>query len=142
MPTHDALPRLSRALEEIERAAAENVERSLQIQRRVAWFRDQIDHGVGIADAVAAEDSPRVVELITTNMSVLESVGAEFRASLALALRHEGLTIEAIAGLFGVTRQRISALLRQKAALEPTITAPDRPPGGGRGRARRPDGGR
>ena len=50
-------------------------------------------------------------------MASLETVGSELRASLALALRDEGLTIEAIAGLFGVTRQRISALLKQKAAI-------------------------
>jgi transcriptional regulator len=50
-------------------------------------------------------------------MANLETAGAEFRAAEALALRAEGLTIEAIADLFGVTRQRISALLEQKAAL-------------------------
>ena len=50
-------------------------------------------------------------------MASPETVGSELRASLILPLRDEGLTIEAIAGLFGVTRQRISALLKQKAAI-------------------------
>ena len=59
-----------------------------------------------------------MVELITTNMATLETAGAEFRAAEALALRAEGLTIGAIAELFGVTRQRISALLKQKAAVQ------------------------
>ncbi len=125
MTSDDVLNRLSSALAEIERAAAENVERSLEIQRRVAWFRSQIDAGSPIGDLVGSEDSPRVVELITTNMSVLENVGSEFRASLALALRADGLTIATIAGLFGVSRQRISALLRQKAALEAADGAAD-----------------
>ena len=112
-----ALARLSIALTSIENAAAENVERSLEIQRRVRWLKEQIDSGHPLAELVEAEDSPRVVELLTSNMAVLETVGAELRASLALALRDEGLTIEAIGGLFGVTRQRISALLKQRAAV-------------------------
>lgn len=129
MSTEDALRNLSAALTEIERAAAENVERSLEIQRRVRWFHQQIDDGVPIGSVVEAEHSPRVVELITANMATLDNVGSSFRASLALALRDDGLTIEAIAELFGVTRQRISALLRQKAALEaPTAAAKGRRP--------------
>ena len=113
-----AIDRLSVALISIEKAAADNVERSLEIQRRVRWLHEQIDRGQGVAELVEAEQSPRVVELISANMVALETVGSELRASLALALRDEGLTIETIAGLFGVTRQRISALLRQKAATE------------------------
>ena len=61
-----------------------------------------------------AEESPRTVELLSANMSVLETVGADFRARLAHELRREGLTIESVADLFGVTRQRVSALLRQR----------------------------
>ncbi len=113
-----ALERLSMALASIEQAAADNVDRSVEIQRRVRWLHSQIDAGDDLTELVEAEASPRVVELISTNIASLETVGSELRASLALALREEGLTIEAIAGLFGVTRQRISALLRQKAAVE------------------------
>jgi transcriptional regulator len=110
--------RLRTALEEIERAAARNVERSEEIRRRVRWFLEQLDDDSSLEALVSAETSPRVVELITLNMTTLENVGSELRASMALALREEGLTIESIAALFGVTRQRISALLRQKAAME------------------------
>lgn len=116
MPSSDAQDRFRLALAEIELAAADNVERSLEIQRRVQWFREQIESGATLESAVEAEPTPRSVELITMNTATLDDVGSQFRASLALALRDEGLTIEAIASLFGVTRQRISALLRQKAA--------------------------
>lgn len=117
-PEQTALARLSEALTSIEEAAEENVQRGIEIQRRVRWLHSQIDSGHQLADVVKAEESPRMVELISTNMATLETVGAELRASLALALRDEGLTIEVIAGLFGVTRQRISALLKQKVAIE------------------------
>ena len=111
-----ALERLTTALISIETAAADNIDRSLEIQRRARRLRERLDRGQPLVDLVEAEESPQVVELITSNMTALETVGAELRAALALALRAEGLTIEAIAGLFGVTRQRISALLKQKAA--------------------------
>lgn len=119
MTSHaQTLARLLTALEEIESHAEANIERALTIQRKVRWMREQLDTGMPVSDVVEAETSPRVVALITTNKEALESAGAELRASLALALREDGLTLAEIAELFGVTRQRISALLRQRAALE------------------------
>lgn len=111
-PTTDR-DRLLEALVGIEAALAENVERSVEIQRRVLHFHEQLNQGGSVKALVGGESPPWTVEMLTTNMAVLETVGSEFRANLAHALRAEGLTIEAIANLFGVTRQRISALLRQ-----------------------------
>ncbi len=108
--------RLITALEYLEAAAHDNLERSRRLQRRARTLRTQLEAGGSLASLVEAEEPPRMVELLTTNMTTLETAGAEFRAAEAIALRAEGLTIEAIAALFGVTRQRISALLRQKAA--------------------------
>jgi transcriptional regulator with XRE-family HTH domain len=117
MSSHDtSTTRLLAALTDLETAAQDNAERSRVLQRRARKLRRQLEAGKSVADLVAAEDPPRMVELLTTNMATLETAGAEFRAAEALALRAEGLTIEAVADLFGVTRQRISALLRQKAA--------------------------
>ena len=111
--------RLLDALARIEAAAGANVDRGLEIQRRVRHLRSELSEGAELERLVRSEQQPRTVELLTENLAALEAVGADFRASLALALRSEGLTIEAIADLFGVTRQRISALLRQKAAVDP-----------------------
>jgi transcriptional regulator len=119
--TNQELDRLINALAEIERAAADNVERSLVVQQRARHLRAALAAGEPLVELVRGEESPRVVELLSTNMSTLETAGAELRAAQALALREEGLTIESIADLFGVTRQRISALLRQKAAIEPGV---------------------
>lgn len=110
------IERLLRALTEIESAASDNVERTQELQRRARSFRRRLAAGDNIVDLVTHEEPPRMVELLSFNMATLETAGAEFRAAEALALRAEGLTIEAIAELFGVTRQRISALLKQRAA--------------------------
>lgn len=123
-----AIDRLLAAVAEIEEAAAENVERSLEIQRRVARLRERLQAGESLAEIVESEEPPRVVELLSMNMLTLETVGSELRAAQAIALREEGLTLAAIGELFGVTRQRISALLMQRAALE---AGPGDRPGGG-----------
>lgn len=124
MPAHpEPIARLIDALADLEAAASDNLERSRQIQRRAHHLRTRLQAGADVTRLVEAESSPRMVELLTTNMTTLETAGAEFRAAEAMALRAEGLTIEAIASLFGVTRQRISALLKQKSA---TRVAADR----------------
>jgi predicted XRE-type DNA-binding protein len=117
--TSEQVDRLINALADMEAAAGDNVERSLEVQRRAMELRGRLEAGASLVDLVQDEEEPRVVELLSTNMATLETAGAELRAAQALALRAEGLTIEAIAELFGVTRQRISALLKQKAALGP-----------------------
>lgn len=119
MTAHDdPIQRLLATLTELETAASDNLARSRQIHQRARKLRQQLQAGGDLVGLVEAEGTPRMVELISTNMATLETAGAEFRAAQALALRAEGLTIEAIAGLFGVTRQRISALLKQKAATQ------------------------
>lgn len=112
----DTLARLLTALTELDSAAQANMERTRELQRRARELSRKLQAGDNIIDVVTNEKPPRMVELVTSNMAALETTGAEFRAAEALALRAEGLTIETIAQLFGVTRQRISALLKQKAA--------------------------
>ena len=114
----DHLTALIAALEAIEAAAGDNAERSLEVQARARNLRSSLDAGESLVELIRDERRPSTVELLSTNMATLETTGAQLRAAKALALRAEGLTLEAIAELFGVTRQRISALLRQKAAAE------------------------
>jgi hypothetical protein len=110
--------RLIASLESVEVAAEGNVARSRELQTRARYLRERLESGAGLIELIESEATPRMVELLSANLATLETTGAEFRAAEALALRAEGLTIEAIAELFGVTRQRISALLKQKAATE------------------------
>jgi hypothetical protein len=104
---------LREALGEIDAATRENVARSQEIQARVEWLIDQIDQGGTITHIARSEPRPKVVEMITINIENLQSIGSQLRQAEARALRAEGATMEWIADLFGVTRQRISALLRQ-----------------------------
>lgn len=110
-------------IDELDAALAENIERSIEVRRRLMTLRTEAERSGSVLAAIEAEPTPRTVELLTENVETLHSAGARLRAAQALALRAEGLTIEAIADLFGVTRQRISALLRQRAADEVTNSA-------------------
>ena len=69
--------------------------------------------GAPWAELAAAESRPLIVSVMTRLMDRLAEVGATFRREEALALAREGLTHERIAALFGVTRQRVGALLKR-----------------------------
>lgn len=118
----EAAPQVSRlleALDELDAAASKNIERSREMQRRVRRFRRAINAGTPLALLVEAEKDPRTVEMISINIEILQGVGAQLRIAQAQQLRNEGLTIVQIAQLFGVSRQRVSALLKQKSARTP-----------------------
>ena len=66
-------------------------------------------------DLVTAESRPLVVEQISSVMASLASAGGAWRREQAHALASEQVSINRIAAMFGVTRQRISALLRERA---------------------------
>jgi hypothetical protein len=65
-------------------------------------------------DIVTDEARPLVVERISTVLGSLATAGHAWRREQASALQREQVSINRIAALFGVTRQRISALLRER----------------------------
>ena len=108
-PSREVLVAAVRAM---RAAAHENLVRTGEILERLERLGDHLDAGSSVTDAVTAEPTPRIVELLSMNMAALETSGADFRTAQARALHDEGMTMDAIGELFGVTRQRISALLR------------------------------
>jgi hypothetical protein len=77
----------------------------LQAQRREgrSWYA-----------IVADEDRPLIVEQISSAMAALATAGGQWRRTQAQALHAEAVSINRIAELYGVTRQRVSALLRSR----------------------------
>ena len=53
--------------------------------------------------------------------ATLARAGSTFRREQAYALQGERVSINRIAALFGVTRQRISALLRERATVDTAV---------------------
>ena len=64
-------------------------------------------------DIVSGESRPLVVERISTVLATLARAGHSWRREQASALQGENVSINRIAAMFGVTRQRISALLKE-----------------------------
>jgi hypothetical protein len=99
----DLVAELDRCTAELERART----RATHLLRERAAGRPWLE-------VVTAEARPLVVESITTVLGALATAGHAWRLEQAAALRAEDVSINRIAALFGVTRQRISALLRER----------------------------
>jgi DNA-directed RNA polymerase sigma subunit (sigma70/sigma32) len=100
------------ALAEVMEVMRANAQRAQTAAARAASLRDRRLAGARYADIVAEGDDALALEAVTRNMTDLINAGAKLRRAAARALHSEGLTMEQIAQLFGVTRQRVSALLR------------------------------
>ncbi|WP_409328587.1 hypothetical protein [Trujillonella humicola] len=83
-------------------------------RERAQRLVEQRETGRPWLDIVTAEPRPLVVERISTVLATLATAGSAWRREQARALHGESVSINRIASLFGVTRQRISALLRDR----------------------------
>jgi hypothetical protein len=100
------------ALLNVREALEINVEVGVQALERVERLLAERQAGRPWADVIPSEDKPLVVELLSQNFERLSTAGSRLRRAQARALHDEGMTMEQIAACFGVTRQRVSALLK------------------------------
>jgi hypothetical protein len=105
----DAVRALDALIQQIDRS----VEELQQARERAVTLLADRRAGRPWLELVAAEARPLVVESISSVLSTLARAGHTWRREEAAALQREQVSINRIAALFGVTRQRISALLRE-----------------------------
>ncbi len=111
MPEDDSF---LRALSDLSDALDANVARVELIKRQIAEIQRERAAGKSYREIVSAEnDDTLVVKLVSQNLRTLDDVGARVRRTKALVLHNEGMTMDQIAAKFGVTRQRVSRLLRE-----------------------------
>ena len=103
-----------RALESLDDVLAQESGRLQHLRRRIALLRSERGTGRTYADIIADEPRPRLVEMLADTTRSLDSAGAVVRRTEARALHEAGLTMDEIAVWFGVSRQRVSALLRDR----------------------------
>ena len=99
----ELIDRIDVSVDELQRART----RALQLLEDRAAGRPWLE-------LVTTESRPLVVESISAVLSGLATAGHTWRREEAAALQREDVSINRIAALFGVTRQRISALLRER----------------------------
>lgn len=105
-----------RSLDDLELAIDANTERARLMKQRIADVRAQRATGRSYREIVEGGGGPLIVRLLSESRQALDDAGAHTRRTEALALHEEGMTMEQIAERFGVTRQRVSGLLRQARA--------------------------
>jgi hypothetical protein len=103
------------ALGELESVLRENAESERLLFQRIAEVRLARQSGKEWKSILAGEDEPGTVQLVSTVLRRQSEASGYLRRSLVVALRGEGQSIPSIAGLFGVTHQRVSNLLRRVA---------------------------
>lgn len=104
------------ALEQLVAAVHTTNAANEDILRRAQQITAQRAEGRTWREVVTNADAPLVVELVRRNLDALFDAGGRLRRAEAKALHDEGMTMEEIAKTFGVSRQRVSALLKERSA--------------------------
>jgi DNA-directed RNA polymerase specialized sigma24 family protein len=112
------------ALEELAAELRNTVERSNTVLARLEHVREYRRRGVRYRDIPPpvgpdGERPQAVAVIISESLAGLVEKGARFRREMVAALHADGLSTTAIAEIFGVSRQRVSALLAEAAQSLP-----------------------
>jgi hypothetical protein len=110
-PVATSLENLVSVVQQIGGLAREVTERAEQV-------RAQRERGQPYRDILSEEQRPFPGELVSTMTEALIEARGKFQRAQAKALYDEGATMDQIAELFGVSRQRVSTLLAR--AREPS----------------------
>lgn len=86
-----------------------DIDKALSQAERICERRRE---GLAYAEVLAELEGPQVRESLTAVLGELSGTGGRLRRAEARALSSEGLSMERIAMLFGVSRQRVSSLLQ------------------------------
>lgn len=120
-PAGDVAERALQSLvDEIDRC----VDELMQARGRAENLLRERRSGRAWLDIVTSEARPLIVERISTVLGSLSAAGHVWRREQAAALQAEDVSINRIAAFFGVTRQRISTLLKERAG-DRTVPSPD-----------------
>jgi hypothetical protein len=104
----------ARALTDLVTELDRCVDELVQSRARAEVLLRRRQAGEPWLEIVTSESRPLIVERISIVLASLSAAGHTWRREQAAALQAEEISINRIAALFGVTRQRISALLRDQ----------------------------
>jgi hypothetical protein len=116
---------MARALDDVAEVADETARDQQCLARRARSMSQQRRSGSSWLEILQRERKPGLLVLMTRSARRLNEVSGRFRPVLGQALVDEGLSTRQVARMFGVTRQRISAMLsRAGSAPKPLVTTP------------------
>jgi hypothetical protein len=116
--------RTSEALERLATVLARVSDDLHTLVHRAQHLRDELAEGSSLTHAMHAEERPLIISRMTELVDDLTGVALAVRRAEARQLRREGASQQQIAEIFGVTRQRVAALLAEP---DPAARRPHRP---------------
>jgi hypothetical protein len=98
-------------LSDVATASAEDL---MGLNQHLDTIRSHRRRGWSWHRIIADDALPNPLSLLTTIATNFARASGSFRRALAVGLRKEGMQVTEIAALFGVSRQRVSALIRPR----------------------------
>lgn len=109
-----------RALADLMTELDQCIDELVQARARAETLLHLRQDGTTWLEIVTGESRPLIVERLSTVLASLSAAGSTWRREQAAALQAEQISINRIAAMFGVTRQRISALLKESGGEDTT----------------------
>jgi nucleotidyltransferase/DNA polymerase involved in DNA repair len=110
-PTPEASAPAMRALDELAAVLTRTSTHFERLAERARALRGELADGMGLTQAMGAEPRPLIITRMTQLLDELTTAARAVRRTEAEQLRREGLSQQAVAEVFGVSRQRVAALL-------------------------------
>jgi hypothetical protein len=101
------------ALDALTRALAQISEDQRLLETKLQELRRQRERGLEWREILSSEEAPGAMQIVSRMLACLAKASGTLRKELVDTLRREGVSIPAIARMFGVTHQRVSNLLRR-----------------------------
>ena len=99
------------ALSEVATSSGDDL---ISLNENLAALRNHHVRGLSWHRIISDVDSPNPLPALTAIATNFARASGAFRRTLAIGLRKEGMQVTEIAALFGVSRQRVSALIRPR----------------------------
>jgi len=102
------------ALTTLSDVAASSADDLMGLNEDLAVLRNHRVRGRSWNRIISDVDAPNPLSALTAIATNFARASGGFRRALAVGLRKEGMQVTEIAALFGVSRQRVSALIRPR----------------------------
>lgn len=103
---------MTRPLQELAESAEENARDQQRIARKARRLDREREKGTAWSTILDRDRRPGLLELLAASARRVATMTNDFRRAVAGALSKEGSSTRQIARRFGVSHQRISAMLR------------------------------
>jgi hypothetical protein len=107
------------ALADLAGMMEDNARDDRALARRIRQLHAGRSHGRSWHDLLAGGPAPEALSLVDRILGRVTEGSGALRRAVARGLRMEGATVPRIAEMFGVSHQRVSALLRRGHPLPP-----------------------